>query len=139
MEGFKTLIQAVDYAAERCSSWRGAQDGTLFSYKDMMGIALAADAGSPIEEPFWYAVFPDGEIAYLCTEEKTIDPIFLAADRFPVAKRDLIGFGPEEDIPENLIADRRPEASVPVRSFCPYCGNRLEGNGPFCPFCGSRL
>lgn len=139
MEGFKTFTQAVDYAAEHCSSWVGIQDGTVFSYKDMMGVAIVMDSTTPLEEPFWYVVFPDGEIDYLSTETKIIDKIFLANNNTAVPKSELIGFSDESEIPDDLLLDKETIAPKKAARFCRFCGNPLEQDSVFCAACGRKL
>lgn len=139
MEGFKSFTQAVDYAAERCSSWAGIQDGSTFGYKDMMGVSLVVDAASPMEEPFWYVVFPDGEIDYLCTETGEIEKMFIAENSTPVPAGERIGFGDESSIPDDLIADVSKISGKKAPKFCRFCGNALEEDSMFCSSCGKKL
>lgn len=159
MEGFRTFTQAVDEAARYASCWRGVSDQTVFSYRDMMGMAFVLDSEAPLETPFWYAVLPTGEIGLLSPENKRVDQLFLALNTVPVPEADLLGFGAEETLPDDLIADgsvpaaplfasQTPAdapaaagaaASAQKRNFCPYCGEPASADFRFCRACGRKL
>lgn len=143
MEGYKSFTQAVDEAALYASCWRGVSDGTVFSYQDMMGIALVLDMTAPLEEPFWYLVLPTGEIDLLCPQDRTAEQLFLAIDPTPVPAEERARFTGEDDLPDDLLIDGTvpvaPSPAPSARRFCKYCGAPTDADSVFCQSCGKKL
>lgn len=136
MEGYKSFTQTVDRASLCAGCWQSVSDGTVFSYQDMMGIALVLDMTSPLEEPFWYAVLSNGEIDLLCPQNRTAEQLFLAVDPTPVAAEERARFDSESGLPDDLLTDRPAPGA---HCFCKYCGSSIDADSVFCRSCGRKL
>ncbi len=122
MEGFKTFVQVMDLASDACSSWESAEDGTIFSYEEMMEMAAYLDGAFPLAGNSWYVAFPDGEIGLLNEDEKEIIRMFYPLRSAPVR----VKLGLEESVSD-------------APAFCIHCGAGLPAEAVFCPKCGKRV
>ncbi len=122
MEGYKTFVQVMDLASSSCSQWRSVEDGTVFTYDEMMEIAAYLDAAFPVIGHSWYVAFPDGEIGLLNEDEKEIIRLF-----YPLASPSV----------RVKAGTDTPPAGKPA--FCMYCGARLLEEARFCPQCGKKV
>ncbi len=122
MEGYKTFVQVMDLASSACSQWRSAEDGTVFTYDEMMEIAAYLDGAFPVIGHSWYVAFPDGEIGLLNEDEKEIVRLF-----YPIPS------------PSVKVKIGMEASSCEKPAFCMYCGARLHEEARFCPQCGRKV
>ena len=136
MEGFRNFTRAMDRASDMCSLWKSADDGTLYSYAELMLTAAYLDRDHPLEERQWYIVFPDGEICLLHEDFEEIMPLWIPFPSKPVTDK-LTGdeFYPEEKVASGNSA---AESGTGEYKFCVYCGNRIPKTARFCTGCGKE-
>ncbi len=136
MEGFRNFTRAMDRASDMCSLWKSADDGTLYSYAELMLTAAYLDRDHPLEERQWYIVFPDGEICLLHEDFEEIMPLWIPFPSKPVTDK-LTGdeFYPEEKAASGNSA---AESGTGEYKFCVYCGNRIPKTARFCTGCGKE-
>ena len=124
MEGFRNFTKAMDRASDVCSRWKNADDGTLYSYAELMLLAAYLDRDHPLDERQWYIVFPDGEICLLHEDFEEIMPLWLPVPSRPVPDK-LTGdefYPPEKGTASGNSA--APSDSGEYK-FCVYCGKPL--------------
>ena len=148
MVGYKTFTQAMDAASDACSLWKNVDTGIEYSYPELMILAGFLDKESILEDPFWYIVFPDGEIAFMNVYNEEICAMYRPLNHIGVQEK-ITGeeFYPQsmrtpemeeamenaaDIIPEDLTAASKPK-------FCGYCGKPLAGVGRFCGCCGKKV
>lgn len=136
MEGFRNFTRAMDRASDMCSLWKSADDGTLYSYAELMLTAAYLDRDHPLEERQWYIVFPDGEICLLHEDFEEIMPLWIPFPSKPVTDK-LTGdeFYPGEKAGSGNSA---AESGTGEYKFCVYCGNRIPKTARFCTGCGKE-
>ena len=148
MQGYRSLTEAVQNAAENCTVWQGVSDGQQYSLYDMTILCQIVDMEAPLTDSrFFYVVFPDGEIGLLCTEDRLIDRLFLAVhDRQAILeaaahdRQELDARLSEIEAAKRMLAKqpaRQPTKKRPA--FCRNCGNPLPPKGKFCENCGSPV
>lgn len=129
MEGFRSFTMAMDRASDVCSKWKSADDGTPFSYPEMMLLAAHLDKDFPIEEKQWYIVFPDGEIALLHEDFDEIMPLYKPVKSKPITEK----FTGEE------FYQHKPDDTKTGKAYCSYCGERLNPGDIYCGNCGRKV
>ena len=137
MEGFRNFTKAMDRASDVCSRWKNADDGTLYSYAELMLLAAYLDRDYPLEERQWYIVFPDGEVCLLHEDFEEIMPLWLPVPSRPVPDK-LTGdefYPPEKGTASGNSA--APSDSGEYK-FCVYCGGRIPKTARFCNHCGKE-
>ena len=131
MEGYKTFTMTMDKASDRCSKWKSADDGVVYSYAELMLLAAYLDRDYPLGERQWYIVFPDGEICLLHEDFDEIMPMWLPVKSKPIANK-LTG---DEFYPD----DWEDEKETRKVSYCPHCGQKLRKTDTYCPNCGKKV
>ena len=137
MDGFRNFTRAMDRASDMCSLWKSADDGTLYSYAELMLLAAYLDRDYPLDERQWYIVFPDGEICLLHEDFEEIMPLWLPVPSRPVPDK-LTGdefYPPEKGTASGNSA--APSDSGEYK-FCVYCGGRIPKTARFCNHCGKE-
>ena len=129
MEGFRSFTMTMDRASDYCSKWKSVDDGTVFSYPEMMLLAAHLDKFYPIEDRQWYIVFPDGEIALLHEDFDEIMPLYKAIKSKPITEK----FTGDE------FYQHIPESEKTVKSYCSYCGEKLKPGDIYCSKCGRKV
>lgn len=130
MEGFRSFTRAMDRASDVCSQWISADDGTKFSYAEMMLLAAHLDKDFPLEEHQWYTVFPDGEICLLHEDFDEIMPLWKPIASKPIKNK----YTGDEFYPQD-----KQEKENDKYAYCPYCGEKLPEGAAFCPHCGKKV
>jgi len=136
MEGFRNFTKAMDRASDVCSRWKNADDGTLYSYAELMLLAAYLDRDYPLDERQWYIVFPDGEICLMHEDFEEIMPLWIPLPSRPVTDK-LTG---DEFYPEEKAASGNSAAASDAGAykFCVYCGGRIPKTARFCNHCGKE-
>lgn len=119
MERFNTLLEAAEFSATRCTSWRFATSNDRYDVKGLLVLAETSDSEDPIDEDSFYVVSPTGAIG-LCNDGEDIEWLFLSDNT------------PKEDLPLTYQA-------VPQMKFCSQCGEPVAPSAHFCEKCGNRL
>ena len=119
MERFDTMLEAAEFAATRCTSWRFATSNDRYDAKGLLVLAETSDSENPIDEDSFYVVSPGGAIG-LCEDGEDIDWLFLSVA------------APNEDLPTRYQAP-------PQINFCPKCGAPAVPGTHFCGQCGCKL
>ncbi|EHQ91334.1 zinc ribbon domain-containing protein [Desulfosporosinus youngiae] len=119
MDKFITMLEAVEFAATRCTSWRFATADDKYDVKGLLVLAETSDSEDPIDEDSFYVVSPAGAIG-LCEDGEDINWLFLSDN------------APNEDLPLTHQA-------APQIRFCPKCGALVVPATRFCGKCGNRL
>ena len=119
MERFNTMLEAAEFAATLCTSWRFATSNDRYDVKDLLVLAATSDSEDPIDEDSFCVVSPAGAIG-LCEEGEDIDWLFLTSS------------SEDEDLPSTYQVD-------PQINFCPQCGSGVVSGARFCGKCGNRL
>ena len=131
MEGFRNFTRAMDRASDVCSQWRSADDGTVYSYAELMLLAAYLDRDYPLGDRQWYIVFPDGEISLLHEDFDEIMPMWLPIKSRPPRMK-LTG---DEFYP---MEEEEKKAELPKFKFCIHCGAKLPADAVFCAKCGKK-
>ena len=148
MEGYKSFTQALDKASDTCSLWKNVDSGIEYTYPELMLVAGFIDREGTLEDPYWYVVFPDGEIAFMCVYNEEIiamyHPLnqtgiqnkFTGEEFFPPSMRT-----PEmEEAMEKMMEEPSPQKPVERKiRYCGYCGKAITDNAKFCGYCGKKV
>ena len=119
MERFNTLLEAAEFSATRCTSWRFATSSDRYDVSSLLALAETSDSEDPIDEDSFYVVSPAGAIG-LCNDGEDIDWLFLSDN------------APNEELPLTYT-------SAPQIKFCPKCGAPVIPGARFCEKCGEKL
>lgn len=119
MERFNTMLEAAEFAATLCTSWRFATSNDRYNVKDLLVLAATSDSEDPIDEDSFCVVSPAGAIG-LCDDGEDIDWLFLS------------DISPNEDLPLSY-------QDVSHIKFCPNCGAPVVPGAHFCGGCGEKL
>ena len=133
MEGFRNFTSAMDRASDFCSMWKCTdEDGTIFSYAELMLVAAHLDMNYPLGERQWYVVFPDGEICMLHEDFEEIMSLYKPIKSKPIQQK-LTG---DEFYPDSPGEEKQQTKDY---KFCPYCGGKLHSDAVFCAHCGKKV
>ncbi|MBQ1505794.1 MAG: zinc ribbon domain-containing protein [Erysipelotrichales bacterium] len=131
MEGFRNFTRAMDKASDVCSKWKNAEDGTVYSYAELMLLAAHLDKNYPLEERQWYTVFPDGEICLLHEDFEEIMPLWLPIKSNPILKK----YTGDEFYP-GYDPGEKPAGTF---KYCTFCGEKLPADAVYCSKCGKMV
>ncbi|NLO48460.1 MAG: zinc ribbon domain-containing protein [Clostridiales bacterium] len=113
------MLEAAEYAATLCGSFRFATSDNRYDVKGLLALAEISDSENPIDEDSFYVVSPGGAIGF-CEDGEVIDWLILS------------DAAPKEDLP--LIYQ-----AVPQIKFCSKCGASVAHGARFCGKCGIAL
>ena len=119
MERFNTMLEAAEFAATLCTSWRFATSNDRYDVKDLLVLAATSDSEDPIDEDSFCVVSPAGAIG-LCEDGEDIYWLFLT------------GSSTDEDLPTTL------QTASQIK-FCSKCGKEIILGAGFCGACGAKL
>lgn len=136
MEGYKTFIQAMDDASDRCSVWTNLEDGSLCLYNELMEAAAFTDGLSPLPDNQWWIVLDDGAIGLLDEINKEVMLMYTPVQSPPVTEK-YNGDDLERKMQEFYAEAEKEDDSAPA--FCMYCGAALPEGAAFCMKCGSPV
>ena len=91
MEGYKSFTQALDKASDTCSLWKNVDSGIEYTYPELMLVAGCIDREGTLEDPYWYVVFPDGEIAFMCVYNEEIIAMYHPLNQTGIQDAHLAG------------------------------------------------
>ena len=132
MEGYKSFIQAMDDASDHCSRWIDLEDGTEYSYEELMEAAGFTDGLVILPDNQWWVAMDDGAVGLLNEYDKEI-LIMYRPIKSPPIKVKYTG----DELDKKLKAFFESEEDAPA--FCIKCGTKLPEGAVFCPKCGNRV